>query len=320
MPDKAKISTTHAAQTTKINNGNVSVKQITIKKPPKPLFVLFAYAGKGAGSLRETANYKRIRLEKKYPNAEIRIISGFKYQSEFKAEWTKLYKELTRPQTANKYSLWQIHYFGHGAWDWITLKDGDKLVFDESDNMELLPWHPDKGIFVLHSCRAAAYEDSTNDRWIRKRICLANRISVQQKTRCLGQLFYASFSVASSQLQEVSSDIYPIFRPVTTAEQDAAKFIYRPDAYTSKYVNGHSFLDRVLWAYALMTGETYTKMKNNEKAFMERLNRPYPIAEYVRVLSRRNQIMPCRIFNKGVLEHNGKVALEFINKEDLEYI
>ena len=124
MPDKTKISTTHAAQTTKINNGNVAVKQVIVKKPPKPLFVLFVYGGSGFWEFRLAANYKSLRLEKEYPNAEIRIIRGFKYPSEFKAEWTKLYNELTNPETASKYALWQIHYFGHGGNNSLYLERG----------------------------------------------------------------------------------------------------------------------------------------------------------------------------------------------------
>ena len=110
--DKTKISTTTAAQTTKINNGNVAVKQVIVEKMPQPLFVLFAYGGSGSWEFGLAANYKFLRLKKEYPNAEIRIIREFKYPSEFKAEWTKLYNELTNPETASKYALWQIHYFG----------------------------------------------------------------------------------------------------------------------------------------------------------------------------------------------------------------
>lgn len=41
MSDNTKTSTTYAAQTTKINNGNVAVKQITVKKPlPEIIFPL----------------------------------------------------------------------------------------------------------------------------------------------------------------------------------------------------------------------------------------------------------------------------------------
>ena len=327
MSDNTKISTTTSAQTTVIKKGQVAIHQATIKIPPKPLFVLFAYGGKsGAREMKLAAEYKKKRLQKKYPAAEIRIIHKFKWPSHFKAEWTKLYIELTRPETANKYSLWQIHYFGHGGPESLYLEEeggiegANSKIYFEGDITKRLPWHPDKGIFVLHSCRGAAYEDTFSNNMISKKICLAKTISEKQNTRCLGQIFYASFCYDYTQTGQQEIAFYSPISLKTTAEEDAKKFIYRGDVASTKYFIERTNIDRVLWGYAKMNGLTKQYMVNNEDMFMKRLNRPYPIAEYIRVLKRNNQIMPCRIFNKGVLEHNGKVALGFINKEDLEYI
>ena len=306
MPDKAKISTTHAAQTTKIDNG-VTVKQVIVKKPPKPLFVLFAYGGGGAKEMKLAADYKKTRLQKKYPNAEIRVISGFQHPSDFKAEWTKLYNELTKPATANKYSLWQIHYFGHGDYESLALLNHQHIYFNEKDNMERLPWNPEKGIFVLHSCRGGAYEDTCNQTRIEKRDCIANTISFQQKTRCLGQVIYANFCV---NLGSVFS---------TTAEEDAAKFKYRGNRYINYGLSKTGSI-RVLWGYALLTGDTYDKMLANEKKYLIKIRRPYSIADWARILGPEKQIMPCRIFNNGTLVHKGRVECDYFNKEDLEYI
>ena len=308
MPDKTKISTTTSAQTTKINNGNVAVKQVIVKKTPKPLFVLFAYGGSGAREMELAAGYKKYRLQKKYPNAEIRVISGFKFRSDFKAEWTKLYNELTKPATANKYSLWQIHYFGHGDYQCLGLMDYQYINFNKSDNMECLPWHPDKGIFVLHSCRGGAYEDTCNKKMIQKKICLAKTISLQQNTRCLGQIIYASFCV---------NFMGSIFN--TTAEEDAEKYKYRGNRYIN-YGVSITGSDRALWGYALLTGDTYVRMQETEERYLLIVGEPYSIADYARILGPKKQIMPCRIFDNGELVHNGKVECDYFNKEDLEYI
>ena len=334
MPDKTKISTTHAAQTTKINNGNVAVKQVIVKKPPKPLFVLFAYGvnrnGSGDRSFLYAAEFKKERLEKKYPNAEIRIIKWFKYPSHFKAEWAKLYKELTNPETANKYALWQIHYFGHGGNNSLYLEHeggikgaNSEIFFNKSDNMARLPWHPDKGIFVLHSCRGGAYEDSHDQTLINAKICLANIISKQQNTRCLGQTIYANFAIDVLKIHRYSSlsDRYNYsFAPElkTTAEEDAERFKYRCDRFTNRYYSGTP-IDRVLWGYALLYGKTESKMMKNKKEYEEAIKKPYPIYEEMKKLDPKNQILPCRVFNRGVLEKR-IVEVDVFNRNDMEYI
>ena len=324
MPDKTKISTTHAAQTTKINNGNVAVKQVIVEKMPQPLFVLFAYGGSGFWEFLLAANYKSLRLEKEYPNAEIRIIREFKYPSEFKAEWTKLYNELTNPETASKYALWQIHYFGHGGNNSLYLKkqnDNSEIFFNDKDNMERLPWHPHEGIFVLHSCRGGAYEDSCNQKMINAKICLANTISDKQKTRCLGQTIYANFAIDVMKIDNYSPDanLYSfVFESETTAEEDAERFKYRPDRYISSFYS-NTPIDRVLWGYALLTGKTKTKMMKNKKNYEKAIKKPYPIYEEIKKLSPKNQILPCRVFNRGVLEER-IVEVDVFNQNDLEYI
>ena len=315
MPDKTKISTTHAAQTTKINNGNVAVRQLIVKKPPKPLFVLFAYGGGGSSSFESAAKFKKRRLEKKYRNAEIRIIKGFKYPSHFKAEWTKLYKELTKPETTSKYSLWEIHYFGHGAPESLNFKENTKIYFN-GDIKERLPWHPDKGIFVLHSCRGGAYEDTENKDKINNQICLAKTISEKQQIRCLGQTIFASF--ATDWLDTVINA--PEGREAdveTTAEEDASRFEFRPDPIQNFLQNGNN---KVLWGYALLTGKTYKRMKNNLETYERIMKKPYPIYQEIKKLGPKNQILPCRVFNKGVLEKRRIVEVNRFNSNDMDYI
>ena len=56
MPDITKICITHVAKTTKINNGNVAVKEAILKNVSKPLFVLIAYGGKRG----RNSNYNRV--------------------------------------------------------------------------------------------------------------------------------------------------------------------------------------------------------------------------------------------------------------------
>ena len=335
MPDITKICITHVAKTTKINNGNVAVEEAILKNVSRPLFVLFAYGGKnGRLGFELAAEYKKRRLKKKYPEAEIRIITGFKYPSHFKAEWTKLYNELTNPETAGNYALWQVHFFGHGAYNALNLEpEGgiknakNQIFFNDEDNMERLPWQKEQGIFVLHSCRGGAYEDSFDDIKIKAQICLAKTISTQQETRCLGQTIYANFAIDVIKIDNYlpDADINPfISEPETTAEEDAKKFQYRCDRYTNNFYS-NTPIDRVLWGYALLTGDTYRKMSDNKEKYeqMQRdlgiENPSYPIYEEIKKLSSKNQILPCRVFNRGKLEER-IVEVDVFNQNDMEYI
>ncbi|MCO6524152.1 MAG: hypothetical protein J6562_03915 [Candidatus Schmidhempelia sp.] len=315
-----------SAQTTQIKNGEVAIKNVVLKNMPKPLFVIFTYGGTGASAFLRAAEHKKQRLKIKYPDAEIRIIRGFKDRSQFKTEWTKLYNELTK--STNKYALWQIHYFGHGKHDALNFIDSKYIYFNQNDNMEILPWHPNQGIFVLHSCRGGAYEDTDNVIQIKQQNCLAKTISQQQKTRCLGQVTYANNAADMVKFYDnltITDMPYPS-TPIIyqiSPEKYVAQFKYRPQRYINnialKSVSG------VLWGYALRTGKTYTKTLNlkdkYEKALTEQgiINPIYPIYEEIKKLASNNQILPCRVFNKGVLEAR-IVKADVFNQNDLEYI
>ena len=332
MPDKTKISTTHAAQTTKINNGNVAVKQVIVKKPPKPLFVLFAYEVDGDKSFLYAAEFKKERLQKKYPNGKVLpIIGGFKYPSQFKKKWSELYKYLTESdEIVNKYSLWEVHYFGHGGPESFYLKpeggikgENSEIFFNKSDNMARLPWHPNKGIFVLHSCRGAAFEDTEDKNKIANQICLAKTISKKQETRCLGQVTYANFAIDALEATLNNPENPAITPPkiVTTAEQDVIRFKYRyPSLINSR--NESMAKNRVLWGYAFGFSTSWVKMRINKKKYEQIMERPYPISEELKKLSSiiGDQILPCRVFNKGVLEKGRIVKAGYFNNNDLEYI
>ena len=334
MPDITKICITHVAKTTKINNGNVAVEEAILKNVSKPLFVLFAYGGKnGRLGFELAADYKKRRLQKKYPEAEIRIITGFKYPSHFKAEWTKLYNELTNPETAGNYALWQVHYFGHGAYNALNLEpeggvDGAKsqIFFNDEDNMERLPWQEHEGIFVLHSCRGGAYEDSFDDKKIKAQICLAKTISMKQKTRCLGQTIYANYAIDLFKIRIIKLPLIdPLIELIITGGDEAQKFRYRPYRAINYGYSEYTNIDRALWGYALLTGETYSKMSDNKEKYeeMERKlgveNPSYPIYEEIKKLSSKNQILPCRVFNRGKLEER-IVEVDVFNQNDMEYI
>lgn len=321
MPDKTKIITTSSAQTRLIKNGMVYIQPTIIKKPLKPLFVLFAYGGRGSEGFLHAAKFKKERLQKKYPNAKILpIIEGFTYPHHFKKEWTKLYKELTKPEIAEEYSLWEVHYFGHGEYDSLVLKNYSQIFFNKRDNMEWerLPWHPRKGIFVLHSCRGGAYEDSFDITKIKAKTCLANEISTQQKTRCLGQTTFANFAI--DPIKKLKN------LPKTTAEEDALRFQYRTKrGVNAGFIIMDPTIERVLWGYALLTGDTYSKMLENKNKYEEKLSRQgvknpiYPIYVEIRLLGREKQILPCRVFNNGI-EEKRIVKVDVFNYNDIEYI
>jgi hypothetical protein len=52
------------AQTSKLENGEVAIKEVVLKNVPTPLFVLFAYGGDGAADFESAATNKKKRLEK----------------------------------------------------------------------------------------------------------------------------------------------------------------------------------------------------------------------------------------------------------------
>lgn len=320
---KCKVFT---AQTSKLENGEVAVEEIILENVPTPLFVLFAYGGTGAKDFEKAAKHKRSRLLKKYPDAEVRIIKGFIYPKEFKAEWTKLYNELTNSETACKYALWQVHYFGHGSPDKLNLKGkGNDIYFNKADNMELLPWHPNEGIMVLHSCRGGAYEDLEDETLRNTQMCLANVISMQQKTRCLGQVTYANFAgnvdeYANILVATSSQGMIPAPYP----SLDSASYKYRPERKLNNvllYITSCA-----LWGYALFTGKTHRKTLAIMEAYKNRMieqekvkNPIYPIYEEIKKLAPKNQILPCRVFNKGKLEER-IVEVDVFNQNDLEYL
>ncbi|MCX8601621.1 MULTISPECIES: hypothetical protein [unclassified Gilliamella] len=320
---KCKVFT---AQTSKLENGEVAVEEIILQKEPTPLFVLFAYGGRGAPDFEKAAKHKRSRLLKKYPDAEVRIIEGFLYPNEFKAEWTKLYNELTNSETACKYALWQVHYFGHGGPDKLSLKgEGNDIYFNEKDNMELLPWHPNEGIMVLHSCRGGAYEDLEKEKQRKAQKCLANVISMQQETRCLGQVTYASFAGNIGEY----NDNYIVTESggmisSTNSLLDSGFYKYRPERKLNSVLVHITAC--ALWGYALFTGDTHKKTLARMKEYKNRMieqekvkNPIYPIYEEIKKLAPKNQILPCRVFNKGKLEER-IVEVDVFNQNDLEYL
>ena len=332
MSDKNKISTIYSGVTTHLKEGMAVLEDIIVIAP-QCLFVLFAYGGKrGSKDMKLAAEYKKIRLKKIYPGAEVRIIDTFKYPSHFKAEWTKLYLELTESETADKYILYEIHYFGHGGPEALYLEEeggidgaNSKIYFNDSENMERLPWSPNKGIFVLHSCRGAAFEDTLDDKMIEAQACIAKAISENQKIRCLGQTVGASFNIDGWDFDRNDLDnigLVSIARPIkeTTARQDAERFKYR----NLRILNAVAILvldiQRVLWGYALLTGDVYNHAESNQKVYKERFKKSYPMYEEIKILGPKSQIMPCRVFNDGVLEENRIVKAGYFNNNDLEYI
>ncbi|MCX8650825.1 hypothetical protein J3U21_10760 [Gilliamella sp. B2776] len=312
------------AQTKKIERGNIVFHNIKLKNVQIPLFVLFAYGGTGASDFKRAAEHKRSRILKKYPNAEVRIIKGFEHPPQFKAEWTKLYNELTNAKTAAKYALWQVHYFGHGSHESLIFRNNKKICFDKEDNIKRLPWHPNEGIFVLHSCRGSAYEDTLDITKIKNQICLAKTISELQETRCLGQVTYANFAGNVDEFSNLAVSIMG-YGQITASNStlDNASYKYRPKREINKMIM--PFTSCALWGYALSTGETYKKTLINMNVYKEEmikrgvLNPIYPIYEEIKKLAPKNQILPCRVFNKGKLE--GRIVkVDVFNQNDLEYL
>ena len=215
-----------------------------------------------------------------------------------------------------------VHYFGHGSHDTLNFQrdaDGvDALKFTEEDNIPVLPWHPHRGIVVLHSCRGAAFEDYFSDKQVRSQDCIAKRISVYQKSRCLGQVVYANFCQLPFK-HTVSSDPDTIYPPLTDEEKEQG-MRYRPDRYVNK-VQALLGADGVLWGYALLTGETGHKIANNKikydkamKGEEDPLYPIYPIYSEVAKLSKRNQILPCRVFNKGGWSLSGLLRWAYLTQ------
>ena len=333
---KSESGPVFTAQTTKPEGGNIAVQEVVLKNVPTPLFVLFSYGGGGAPDFLRAAEFKKERLEFKYPDAEVRIIKGFEYPPQFKAEWTKLYNELTNPETANKYALWQVHYFGHGGEDYLNFKvynSNDKIYFNENDNMERLPWHPNEGIFVLHSCRGGAYEDTCNEKKIKNQICLAKTISKLQETRCLGQVTFASFTRVELPSYCGSDICYDVDQFDGSYTEISKKEVYDSINEQIKYksnslknwVDDFRHKPSVLWGYAdlgIWSGHRIKDLKEKYENFVKEKNldlpRLYPIYEEIEKLGNNSQILPCRVFNRGELEDR-IVEMDVFNQNDLEY-
>ena len=331
-----KSSPVFTGQTKKVEHGNTVINKINLKNVRIPLFVLFAYGGNGAANFLRAAEFKKQRLELKYPNAEIRIIKGFEYPPQFKAEWTKLYKELTTPATANKYALWQVHYFGHGGEDYLNFRvynNNDRIHFNKADNMERLPWHQNKGIFVLHSCRGGAYEDTLDEKKIKNQICLAKTISESQKTRCLGQVTFASFTRVELPSYCGSDICYDVDQFDGSYTEISKKEVYDSINEQIKYKSilpknwADDFRHKppVLWGYAdqgVLSGYSIKGLKKKYEDFVKKNNlnlpRLYPIYEEIKKLKKNKQILPCRVFNHGKLEDR-IVEVDVFNQNDLEY-
>jgi hypothetical protein len=176
--------------------------------------------------------------------------------------------------------------------------------------MDPLPWPPYQGIFVLHSCRSGAYEDTFYKNQIKQQLCLAKTISEQQKTRYLGQVTYANYAANMDQFNDIlitamGQGIVPISKMDTT-EQDAEVFKYRSNRISNSLALAST--SYTLWGYALLTGKTHKKtleLKSKyEKALVKQgvINPIYPIYEEIKKLGAKNQILPCRVFNNGKLE------------------
>jgi hypothetical protein len=326
-----------SAKTSKLEKGEVVTELVVLENVPTPLFVLFVYEEGFNSALLRAAKLKKKRLKFKYRDAKVEIIDGFKFPHEFKAEWTNLYNKLTNPETACKYALWQIHYFGHGGHNCLYFKKyygNDKIHFDAQDNMERLPWHPNEGIFVLHSCRGAAYEDNVEVEKIKDQICLANTISAQQKTRCLGQVTYTNnnfldlidYPINDNNVAKPLAGRVTILYSKEKWETDVISAVkYRANPYYN-LLNKHFMKPVVLWGYALLTGKTKTKVlklknsyENNDDIQNSTLPKLYPIYQEIEKLSSKNQIFPCRVFNNGMLEPR-IVEVDVFNQNDLEYL
>lgn len=305
-------------------NGDAETSQIkaSIKKP---LFIIFWYSGTGAASFQLAAELKKKRLDEKYPHADVRVIPGFEHRVDFHKRWTELYNELMA-DTAVKLELWQMHYFGHGTHDSIALRNYIDVTFDERDDeWECLPWHPEQGIFVMHTCRGAAYEDWCYDTKIDEKDCIANRISVQQQTRCLGQVVYGSYAGFTGY--KVAHDINAISAHNlfgTTLVEFTPEELIETCKYRTNYVTNYirlldSSTKRVLWGYALLTADSGTKIKALKIKYEEEMKTTYPIYVGVEKLASANQIFPCRVFNCGK-EESRVVELHVFNQNDLDYI
>lgn len=310
--------------------GEVETVQIKVSIK-KPLFIIFWYSGTGAASFQQAAEFKKKRLDKKYPHADVRVIPGFEHRDDFHKRWTELYNELMA-DTAVKLELWQMHYFGHGTPDSIALRNYIDATFDERDDeWECLPWHPEQGIFVMHTCRGAAYEDlcTAKNKNLVKKNCIAKRISLHQQTRCLGQVVYANYAGFADFKVVHDGKAIDTYNPMgvtlddLTDEELIEQCKYRAN-YILNYIRlADSSTKRVLWGYALLTGETKTKISTNKKKYeslMKKSTTPiYPIYEDVIKLSEENQILPCRVFNRGE-EESRVVELHVFNQNDLDYI
>lgn len=289
-------------------DGKIDVVTVKITRT-KPLCVILAYGWHGGKTIMKAANYKKKHLQEKYPTAEINIESVISI-ADFTAAWTKIYNKTVEKTKGGilRYALYEVHFLGHGAPDQLYLK-GQGFPAAMVEKLEVLPWHKEHGILVLHACRTGRLTENEKGEKDPNAKCIAQEFSIYQQTKVIGQMVHATFNTEHTHTIQTGMELIynregqlvmqPTFRTFT----ENVGFKYR-DSSLENLIAIDLFREEevVLWGY---------KAGSN----VDRLYGKDP--EYDKLAAM--QIWPCQLFINGEKQER-VVEVDQFNPLDLEYI
>ncbi|WP_373239247.1 hypothetical protein [Kluyvera ascorbata] len=193
MPNDGNIST---GVTQKTNDCSVqNICHVAISRPVR-YDVMIAYGGHGGAEMLKAAEFKKKRLEAKYPNGVVIGPKIFKSLDEFEKIWTDIFYDVCKLNKSGlpTYDLCEIHIFAHSNPDRISIKKGEHITSEIVESLENFIWNPENGYLVLHSCRSGRYESDDIDQRSGGE-CIARAFSRHEPSAyVIGQMVYASFN------------------------------------------------------------------------------------------------------------------------------
>ncbi|HCL5253552.1 TPA: hypothetical protein N2G30_003736 [Salmonella enterica] len=291
-------------------DGQPNVKEVAITRT-KPLCVIIAYAWHGGKTIMKAANFKKKHLLEKFPSADIDIETVISPE-DFKSVWTNIYEKTTEKTKGglHKYDLYEVHFLGHGAPDRLYLKGVDYTV-DMVEKLEILPWHKDYGILVLHACRTGRMFENEKGEHDNNAKCIASEFSKYQNTKVIGQMVHATFNTKHSHIIQTGMELgytqegQTVLLPSYRTFKDEIDFKYR-DYSLANSINIDILQenDVVLWAYKAGSNVANLYGKDSEYAKLSDM-----------------QIWPCRLFINGESQDEQRiVGADVFNSNDLEYM
>lgn len=263
------------------DNGEPNVVHVAISRPIR-YDVMIAYGGHGGAEMLKAAEFKKKRLESKYPKGEVKGPMIFKSLADFEKIWTAIFYDICKLNKSGqpKYDLCEIHIFAHSNPDRISIKKGEHITAEVVESLENLIWNPGKGYLVLHSCRSGRYESDDLDQRSGGE-CIARAFSRHESSAyVIGQMVYASFNYGPG-LED---------------------FKYRKTVNDYVAIDLFGKQELLLWGYK--SGSKVKKRFSNDR-------------EYESLVD--GQIWPCRKYRNGE-KLDRTVTSDVFNYDDLNFV